>query len=635
MLVHIDAGTYASTFITEELTRLMGRMFGIDVREAAEDTGAQLVLTSAGLKQDAELKDEFHIALSGGRLTIDANTDVALLIAVYRFAYEFGARFPQPGAAGERLPKLDRAVFDDADLDIHETAAFAHRGVCIEGADSVGNIIDFIDWLPKLGFNTFFVQFENPYPFLKRWYQHEFNPYINAEPFDADIAQQMSDRVDEAMRARGIVQHRVGHGWTGEVLGYSSKYGWESGLTIPEEKKPLVAELDGRRELVDGAPILTSLDFSNPEVTPRMAELVVDYARKHPDVDYLHVWLSDARNNICECDECRKWLPADQYVRFLNALDERLTEEGLDVHICFLLYHELLFAPEHETIRHPERFTMMFAPITRTFERSYADVDLDDLPQPAPYTRNRIVLPNSLEDNLAYLFAWRKMFQGDAFVYDYPLGRAHYGDFGYLAISDTIRRDIAKLRDLGLNGYISCQELRAGFPHYLPNYVMGRMLWNPRLDYGQLKDEYFEALLGDGWRDALPWLEMASELSSCDYFNAIGERHNPEQAKRYAELSEQARAVADMLADHVAGADDGHRAAWLVLDWHCGYVERISAALAAIADGDDARAKSAWSRFLDYIRRGEIDVQPQLDVYRVIEVARNYAGFSPKQGFRE
>ena len=110
MLVHIDAGAYASTFITEELTRLMDRMFGIDVREASEDIGAQLVLTSAGLKQDAELKDEFHIALSGGRLTIDANTDVALLIAVYRFAYEFGARFPQPGAAGERLPKLDRAA---------------------------------------------------------------------------------------------------------------------------------------------------------------------------------------------------------------------------------------------------------------------------------------------------------------------------------------------------------------------------------------------------------------------------------------------------------------------------------------------------------------------------------------------
>ncbi|PAU69845.1 hypothetical protein B1400_0380 [Bifidobacterium italicum] len=635
MLAHIDAGAYASTFITKELTRLMERMFGIDIHEATEDADAQLVLTSAGLKQDAELKDEFRIALADGRLSIDANTDIALLIAVYRFAYQFGARFPQPGAAGERLLKLDRDVFGSTVLDIRETAAFAHRGVCIEGADSVENIIDFIDWLPKLGFNTFFVQFENPYPFLKRWYQHEFNPYVNAEPFDAGIAQQMSDRVDEAMRTRGIVQHRVGHGWTGEVLGYSSKYGWESGLTIPEEKKPLVAELNGKRELVDGAPILTSLDFSNPEVTPRMVEIVVDYARKHPDVDYLHVWLSDAQNNICECDKCRTWLPSDQYVRFLNALDERLTKEGLDAHICFLLYHELLFAPEYETIRHPGRFTMMFAPITRTFERSYADVNLDQLPEPASYMRNQIVLPNSLEDNLSYLFAWQKTFHGDAFVYDYPLGRAHYGDFGYLAISDTIRRDIAKLGSLGLNGYISCQELRVGFPHYLPNYVMGRMLWNPWLDYEQLKDEYFEALLGEGWRDALPWLETASELSSCDYFIAIGERHDPEQAKRYAELSEQARAVEDTLVNHVVSADDGHRAAWLVLDWHRGYVERISTALAALANGDEIRAKAAWSRFLDYIRRGEMDVQPQLDVYRVIEVARNYAGFSPKDGFQK
>ena len=50
----------------------------------------------------------------------------------------------------------------------------------------------------------------------------------------------------------------------GEVLGYSSKYGWESGLTLPEEKKPLVAELNGKRELFDTAPILTSLDFCKP-----------------------------------------------------------------------------------------------------------------------------------------------------------------------------------------------------------------------------------------------------------------------------------------------------------------------------------------------------------------------------------
>lgn len=56
-----------------------------------------------------------------------------------------------------------------------------------------------------------------------------------------------------------------------------------------------------------------------------------------------------------------------------------------------------------------------------------------------------------------------KTFKGDSFVYDYPLGRAHYGDLGYMKISQTIYRDVSYLSNLHLNGYISCQELRAGF----------------------------------------------------------------------------------------------------------------------------------------------------------------------------
>ncbi|MEY8542619.1 hypothetical protein [Dubosiella newyorkensis] len=138
---------------------------------------------------------------------------------------------------------------------------------------------DFIDWLPKIGMNSFFIQFENPYSFFKRWYEHEFNPYAKNEPFSTEKAQEMSDRIDEEMKRRGIVHHHVGHGWTGEVLGYSSKYGWEKGLTLPQEKEPYVALRDGKRELFDGAPILTSLCFSNPEVQKIMVEKIVDYAR--------------------------------------------------------------------------------------------------------------------------------------------------------------------------------------------------------------------------------------------------------------------------------------------------------------------------------------------------------------------
>ena len=625
----VEAGEAVAATCRNEFTRLAHAVFGLTVTDAQTGQGqAQVSLASDRVHNGPGIHDAFAIDLKDGRLSIHANTDVALLIGVYRFFQEMGCRWTRPGRAHELLAALNPSAFASRSLHLEQTASQVHRGVCIEGADSIENILDFIDWMPKVGFNAFFVQFENPYSFLKRWYDHEFNPYAAKEPFSTDIAQRMSDQVDEAMAARGLVHHRVGHGWTGEVLGYSSKFGWERGITLPEDRKPLVAEVNGKRELIDGAPILTSLDFANPEVIPAMVEHVVDYARRRPDVDYLHVWLSDADNNICECAECSKELVSDQYVRFLNLLDERLTEERLDTRICFLLYHELLFAPEHERIAHPERFTMMFAPITRTFEKSYADVDYDHgVPEPEPYVRNHYTMPNSLEENLAYLFAWRKVLDCDSFVYDYPLGRAHYGDLGYMKIARTISRDVKYLGHLGLGGYMSCQELRVGAPTFFPDYVMGRTLWDDTLDYEDLKREYFEALYGPDWQQAAQWLERLSELSSCDYFNAIGSRQDPVMADRYAQAVKEADGFLDVIEAHIASCEGPVKREWVLLSHHRTYVLHLAGALRALAAGDGDEADYLWHGFLDFIRRNEQLNQPNLDVYRVIEVAKNYAGF--------
>ncbi|RSX56185.1 hypothetical protein D2E26_0748 [Bifidobacterium dolichotidis] len=622
MQLNIEVSEPVKATAEAEFLRLFRAMFG----EAPSN--ATVTLSSDGIAPGPSVHDAIAITLDHGNLTIHGNTNVALIIGIYRFFYEFGARYPQPGENREIIPSHGIDEFINGTLKVEETASQVHRGVCIEGADSIENILDFITWMPKVGFNAFFVQFENPYPFLKRWYEHEFNPYAEVEEFDTDIAQRMSDEVDRCMAERGIIQHRVGHGWTGEVLGYSSKYGWEKGIKLPKDKEPLVAEIKGKRELIDGAPILTSLDFANPEVIPQMVELVVDYAKKRPDVDYLHVWLSDADNNICECDECKKELVSDQYVRFLNDLDERLTEEGLDTRICFLLYHELLFAPEHEVIKHPDRFTMMFAPITRTFEKSYADVDYEHgVPEPEPYVRNDYTMPNSLEENLAYLFAWQKTFKGDSFVYDYPLGRAHYGDFGYMKIAHTIARDIQYLDRLGLNGYVSCQELRVGTPTFFPNYVMGRMLWDSKLDYDALVEEYFETLFGADWKQVVDYLSQMSTLSSCDYFNAIGERLDPDMARRYDEIVAMADEFLPVIEQHIADSTGVVKSYWLGLSHHRQYVMKLAAALHEIAVGNEEKAQHLWHDFLDFIRRNEPLTQPNLDVYRVIEVAKNYAGF--------
>lgn len=611
-------------FMKEELAYYFEAVFNMNIQE---DVQARAAINVKLIPTEGK-NDVIQLHIKEGKGTIEANSEVGVLIAIYRYFEEVGVRYLRPNRKNEVLPKLSEKDFFKKDVNVLEEARYDHRGVCIEGADSYENVADFIDWLPKIGMNSFFIQFENPYSFFKRWYEHEFNPYLPTEPFSIEIAQKMSDDIDAEMKKRGIVHHRVGHGWTGEVLGYSSKYGWESGLTLPEDKKPFVAELNGERELYDTAPILTSLDFANPEVGTKMVESIVSYAKKNKEVDYLHVWLSDARNNICECAECQKELPSDQYIRILNQLDDVLTDEGIETKICFLLYHELLFAPEKEQLKNPERFTMMFAPITRTFEKSYADVDYQEgIPEPAMYQRNQIVLPNSLEENLSYLFAWQKMFKGDSFVYDYPLGRAHYGDLGYMKISQVIHQDIKFLHRLDLNGYISCQELRAGFPHAFPNYVMGKMLWNNQRDYEDLKNEYFHALYGESWEEVVNYLETLSLYSSCDHFNAIGPRVNESLAMRYAVARNVARDAIHMIEKNTIETDDIQKDAWIQLGYHREYVLKMAEALSLLSEGKNSEAQFVWREVLDYIRRNEQAFQPHLDVYRVIEVAKNYAGF--------
>lgn len=618
--VNLTNNTKTTEFAKSELITYLNKLIEKSKNIASVPTYNLTIKENQG-------NDKVEINSSSDQVEVVGNCDRALLIGVYQYLHILGIRFLRPGKENEYIPTIAQKDIDK-DIDYHHEASYKHRGACIEGADSLKNILDFIDWLPKVGFNSFFIQFENPYTFLKRWYTHEFNNYWENRDFDTNEAEKMSDQVDAAMKLRDLYHHRVGYGWTGEVLGFSSKFGWETSKKVSENKKPLVALVNGKRELIKDTPIFTSLDFANPAVNKEMAKVIVNYAKKHSEVDYLHVWLSDDCNNICECEDCKKTTPSDQYVEFLNYLDKQLTEAKLDTKICFLLYHELLYAPEKAKIENPDRFVMMFAPISRTFEKSYADVDYkSSIPKSPKYVRNNITLPNSLESNLSFLFDWQKNYKGDSFVYDYPLGRAHYGDLGYMAISKVISRDIKYLNKLHLNGYISCQELRSGLPTTLPNYVMGYTLWNKDIKFDDLVNEYFEAAYGKNYKEVIKYLTTISDLSSPDYFNAIGPRKNKKMAQQYAKIVDLSNEFLATIIDNLSIAKETQYKNWKILAYHREVINRLANALHLIASGKNVDVEIAWRNFVDFIKLHESEFQPELDVYRIVEVATNYAGF--------
>ena len=565
--------------------------------------------------------DVYTISTSaeGGRIC--GSNERSLLMGVYRFFYQLGVRYLGPGRKYEwfPMPSGEEGLRCDVRALVQQETVrpgYRHRGVCIEGADSEENILEMIDWLPKLGMNSFFVQFTRPDTFLNRWYHHVGNPDLPKEDVDLEA---MDRRITEAMEKRGLVHHRVGHGWTGAVL-KSTASGWEKEQQeIPENLLQMTAQIQGNRGLFVGVPLNTNLCMSNPQVQDRFVSVVADYAQEHPEVDCLHVWLADDFNNHCECEACRTKSPSDHYICIMNQLDAELTRRGLATRIVFLLYEELLWAPEQETLLHPERFILMFAPISRRFGYGYRDVKT--LPQIPKFVLNRIALPTGVEENMAFLKEWQKIFRGDSFVYDYHLGRAHFGDPGYMHISRQLNEDIYALKGLGLNGMIACQELRAGFPHFLPNYVMGMTSTEPPFSFGDLEDEYFMAAYGPYAQEVMKYLETLSRLTDPDWFNGKGPRERADLLSAYEKALDLVLAtrpsIEKMHAEHPLTEHFLD-----VLRYHSRFAELYLTVMIRRLNG--LPTKEAAEAFCRLIREKEPEFQENLDVYRIQEVMRNY-----------
>ena len=569
-------------------------------------------------------EDSYSFEATDRRIAVHASNERTLLVGVYAYLQKIGFAFYAPGKDFTRFPRIEDAA--RLAVPAHRSRArYFHRGVCIEGSESLDNMLDYIDWMPKAGMNACFVQFLRPDIFFQRWYAHHENPLVPpCHLTDAEI-DAFDDKLTKEITRRGLMVHRVGHGWTARALGYAGN-GWH------REKEPedpairrRIALLGGERKLFGGAPANTNLCYAEPDAQRALVDEVVRYAKAHPETDYLHFWLADLYNNVCECERCVRTTPSDQYVHILNLIDEALTREGLKTHIVFLLYQELLYPPKMERIAHPDRFTLMFAPISRTFEKPYP-ARAESLPLP-PFKRNAMVLPLNIQENLSYYAGWRQVFPGDAFIYDYHLGRAHYGDLGYMTIAHTLYQDLEVMGQMDFAGMVACQELRIMMPSAFPIYLMGHALWGDGRSYEQLKADFFTGLYGAHAPLVTDYFDRVSALCDTDYTNANGPRLRPDLALRYRQAADLSRETLARLETD-ARLEPAMARFSSTLQQNAAYAD----ALAALASGDQQQADSHFAQYCRILREREPRYQADFDVYRAIRVAKQFTGLHEPNG---
>lgn len=590
---------HAAEELRKYLYMMMPEGDGIITRYSDEVCGFRLGLMSDfGLDtsdvEDVELDDILYIDCDKNGGIIAGSNPRSVLIAVYEFLKQNGCRFIMPGKDGEYIPMKE---LDPVRL--RHKPSMRYRGWCLEGGVSQEIMIESIDFTPKLGMNTVMLEFLVPVSYYRRYYRHTYNEKNRpSEDVSTEQILQWKRECEAEIAKRGLQYHGVGHGWTADPFGIDSSLRGTDGdhdKSLSDYSRQFVAEIGGERHLMHNTPNYTQFCMSNPEAQELFVNYVCDYAEKHSNIDYLHVWLGDVTNNHCECEGCQKKTPSDFYCILLNRVDKELTRRGLSNRIVFIVYTDTTFAPEIERIENPSRFSLMLAPISRSYTKSLTDDGIEY--KTRPYVRNKNVYPANLAENLVYFDEWKKAYEGSSFAFEYHFWRHQYYDFSGLKIAKVLSDDVKAYLSRGVNGIIQDGSQRSFFPTPLAFYVYARTMYDSSLSFEELVEECFSLIYGEGWREFYDYLNEYAEVLGYDYLRldppSKDEMSAEERAARLRGLVARGREL--IKANYNCPEVRIRTVAVRLLELHTKYIEVMAKALAVKATGDN----KGYKRLID------------------------------------
>ncbi len=599
-------------FAAEELKKYLRMMMpeGGDIKIAyapdAEDGFRLGLMSDFGFDtSDAEdlfSDDVLYIDCKEDGGTIAGSNERSILLSVYEYLRQNGCRWLMPGTDGEFIP-----IKDIVPVKYRYKPSCRCRSFCYEGAIIQDSILDMIDLCPKVGMNTYMLENREIWWHYNTYYEHTNNSENRApEKVTEKTFIGWRRALECEISKRGLVFHAVGHGWTADPFNDDPDY------------MNYAAMINGKRELYRGTPVYTNLCMSNPVVRMKICDHAVKYAKVHSNVDYLHIWLADLYNNHCECESCSEKTPSDWYVILLNEMEAALTSSGLNTRLVLISYVDTMWAPETERLNNPEKFTLLFAPITRSYAETLPPLKEGYVPE--KYVRNKLTLPTTLTENLEYLNGWKKAYEGTIIAFEYHFWRHNVLEPTGIGLARRIVEDVKAYKTNNIDGMIEDGTVRCFFPNGYAFYTAARAMFDTSLTEEDIAEDYFPYIYGEEWEKFYSLLDelntlfdpkyMEGELSTKPEFSSY---YNLEHSEKIKKIPETIEGIRELVKRNYNSDYRVRTVAVRLLEHYADYAEGLSIALYEKAQGNEKEAEVKFKTFMSEFGKRECQIEKYYD----------------------
>ena len=626
-------------YAAEELKKYLEMMDAdvkADITEDASAEGIKLGLLSDLSLDSSDVLDDMIDDVVDVKIDslcgyIAGSNERSILFGVYKYLKSAGCRWVRPGVDGEYIPKADTKSHA---FTYRKKADYPFRGQCVEGAVAYEHLRDVILWMPKVDMNLFMIEQIVPYNYMSRWYKHVANTKLPHDDIPYSQYEDYCVKLELLIKKLGLQLHALGHGAINEPFGirYLTR---EEHYDVSDEVKESFALVNGKRELYAGSPFFTQVCMSNEKVQDKIVNWLANYLKEKPHIDFLHFWLGDASNNHCECEKCAEKTPSDWYVDMLNKLDAKLTEQGNNAKIIFIMYVDTLWPPIVSRLNNPSRFIMTTA--CGTGKGYSAKRREGGIPE---WKRNDFAIETGLDMALTFVDGWKPIFDGPRFIYEYIFWTYHYSDPGYMKLSRKIANDVKEICVTGFEGIMSDGSQRTFFPTGLPLSILGEFLFDTKIDTDSYIDSYLSDSFGEDFLLAKEYLEKLSSTFGLDALQqntdiTAQDTGSTDKTSKKAGIFGNTAAgdliatVPDIVDDfaptvqkNLASPDKCHRESWKILTYHANYCKGVAKIYFALSRDDVEAARQAFAELVDYLSEVEEDIQLYFDLCLFVQRTR-------------